>query len=78
MVVAGIALRARLIRDDTCAKSALEMARLLGMSPNSWKAIEKGSHLPSSETLLRLVDRGYDPTWILTGRGSMRLHAQDG
>ncbi|MFD2676964.1 hypothetical protein [Camelimonas lactis] len=41
--------------------------------PNAWKAIEDGRNLPSSETLLKLVDRGYDATWLLAGRGSMRL-----
>lgn len=69
----GIAMRAQLVRADMGAKSAFEMSKLLDMSPNAWKAIEKGAHLPSCETILRLVDCGYDPTWLLTGRGSMHL-----
>lgn len=70
-MVLGIARRAKLVRTDMGAKSAFAMSKLLEMSPNAWKAIENGSHLPSCETLLKLVERGYDPTWVLTGQGSM-------
>jgi len=72
-MAADIALRAKLIRTDIGMDSASAMSKLLGMSPNAWKAIEDGRNLPSSETLLKLVDRGYDATWLLAGRGSMRL-----
>ena len=35
--------------------------------------METGKGKPSADTLLRLAELGFSPTWILTGMGPMRL-----
>lgn len=49
------------------------MSLRLGLSPNAWRLMETGRGLPSADTLLRLAELGFSPTWVLTGQGPMRL-----
>lgn len=49
-----------------------KMAKEADVSLSTWQRLESGDNAPSGETLLKFVDLGLDPTWILTGRGSMR------
>lgn len=49
------------------------MSLRLGLSPNAWRLMETGGGLPSADTLLRLADLGFSPTWVLTGQGPMQL-----
>ncbi len=50
-----------------------KMAEIVGMSPRGWQQIERGDAIPSGQTLMKLAELGFDPTWILTGQGAMRL-----
>lgn len=68
----GIAERMAEIRrylDETLRS----MAARLSLGEMTWQAYEKGRYLPGSETLLRLRHEGFNPTWVLTGEGPMRL-----
>lgn len=50
-----------------------EMADRLGVGLRTWQNIERGGNVPSGETLLKIAALGYNPGWILTGQGLMRL-----
>lgn len=48
------------------------MAKEADVSLSTWQRLESGDNAPSGETLLKFVELGLDPTWILTGQGNMR------
>ncbi|MQT14420.1 helix-turn-helix domain-containing protein [Segnochrobactrum spirostomi] len=71
---------------DTIASRLLEIreksrqtqrgiSNALGIAYRTWQDIEKGKNVPSGETLLRIAQFGYSPTWVLTGQGPMELSA---
>ena len=53
--------------------SQRQMAQEMKMSLTGWQNVEYGNNLPSAETILKLTELGFSPTWILTGQGNMRL-----
>lgn len=53
--------------------SQTEMARMAGLGLRGWQKIESGNNLPSSQTLMKLAENGFNPAWILTGIGQMQL-----
>jgi len=57
--------------------SQVDMAKRVGMSTRGWQAVENGPSLPSSQTLTKLAEIDFNPTWILTGRGDMYLSKQE-
>ncbi|WP_029005722.1 helix-turn-helix domain-containing protein [Azorhizobium doebereinerae] len=61
------------IRLDIGERSATAMSKRLGIGVNAWKGYEEGQGTPSWATLEKLVALGYDPTWLMTGSGSMKL-----
>ncbi|WP_210163764.1 helix-turn-helix domain-containing protein [Azorhizobium doebereinerae] len=57
--------------------SAREMSVRLGLGPNTWRQLEDGRNLPSSETLQKLLDLGFNANWVLSGQGPIRLDGAD-
>ncbi|MGB1835814.1 XRE family transcriptional regulator [Marinobacter adhaerens] len=51
------------------AKSQGAFAEELGVHKNSLGHYERGNRVPDAETLLKLVEMGYDANWLLTGKG---------
>ncbi|MBN8916661.1 MAG: helix-turn-helix transcriptional regulator [Rhizobiales bacterium] len=51
-------------------------AKMVGVSFSTWQTIEGGKNVPSGETLLKLAAQGWNPGWILTGRGAPRLDGE--
>lgn len=49
------------------------MATKLEIAASTLKNIESGLNVPNGETLLRYAALGFNPGWILTGIGDMRL-----
>lgn len=49
------------------------MAHALGLSLRGYQNIERDEGLPGGESLLGFVRIGFNPTFILTGEGPMRL-----
>lgn len=39
------------------------------MHKNSLGHYERGNRVPDAETLLKLVEMGFDANWLLTGKG---------
>jgi len=64
--------RLRRVR-KTCDLSQRKMALAIGLSAFAWQKIENGDSIPSGQTLMKLAENGFNPTWVLTGLGSMRL-----
>lgn len=60
-----------MIRADAAMTQKMMSSRL-GLGQNSWQRLEAGLNAPSGETLLAISELGYDPTWVLTGSGTMR------
>lgn len=58
--------------------SQKSMSRKLGLSANVWGNSEANSTVPSGDTLIKIADLGFNPTWILTGQGTMRLDEAQG
>lgn len=48
------------------------MSTRLGMSENTWQSYERGLGVPKFETLEKLAELGFNPNWIVTGKGPMR------
>lgn len=71
--------RLKLIRDES-RLSQREFSRHIGIAFRTWQTIEAGRNVPSGETLLKIAALGFDPGWILTGKGFMRTgeHSQAG
>lgn len=67
-----IAARLLLVR-QTSQLSQRNFSRHSGVAFRTWQTIEAGGNVPSGETLLKLSALGWNPGWILTGRGPMRL-----
>lgn len=67
-----IAERLRTVREELGLAQKM-MSTTLGLGMSTWQRIELGENVPSGETLLKIYDLGYNPGWILTGQGSMRL-----
>jgi transcriptional regulator with XRE-family HTH domain len=70
-------LRLKQLRELAGETNQKSMSLRLGLSPNAWRLMETGGGLPSADTLLRLADLGFSPTWVLTGQGPMRLDGTD-
>lgn len=68
----GIGDRLKRIRGES-GLSQREFSSRVGISFSTWQTIENGKNVPSGETLLKIAGLGFDPGWILTGRGFMRL-----
>lgn len=51
------------------------IADQLGIALRTFQAIERGENIPTGQTLLKFADMGFNPGWILTGQGFMRLEA---
>lgn len=64
--------RLKTIRKELSLTQA-EMAQRLLLSHKGWQLLESPKASPGAQTLLKLAEFGFDPTWILTGNGSMRL-----
>ena len=71
--------RIKWLREGRGMKQA-ELARLIGIKPQSLGGIELGkSKAPSASTLLRLAAvLDANPDWIITGKGSHELSATPG
>ncbi len=52
------------------------MAPILGLSLTQLKRLEGGANVPSGETLLKYREMGFNPTWLLTGEGSILCHGE--
>lgn len=71
MAVSGhsdVAARLRMIR-DLLGETQKTMSARLDLGAVTWQRLEKGEHLPSGDTLLRIAALGFSPTWVLTGAG---------
>lgn len=49
------------------------LAVMTGIGLGTIKKIEGGNSIPSGSTLLKYAELGYNPGWILTGIGEIRL-----
>lgn len=68
----GIAARLKLVR-ESLGLSQKGLSKKLGVGAGTWQNLEAGGNVPSGETLLRIVELGFSPTWVLTGHGPPRL-----
>lgn len=66
----GIGERLVLIRGS---KSQLAFAEEMGVNKNTIGSYERGQSRPDSDFLLRLVEMGINPNWLITGRGEMLI-----
>lgn len=64
--------RLKLIRSES-RLSQRDFARHIGIAFRTWQTIENGKNVPSGETLLKIAALGFNPGWILTGKGFMRI-----
>lgn len=71
---AEIGARLLQIRNES-RLSQRDFSRHVGIAFRTWQTIEAGKNVPSGETLLKIAALGYNPGWILTGQGFMRLEA---
>jgi transcriptional regulator with XRE-family HTH domain len=69
-----LAERMKLIRDSLGMSQKMLSSRL-ELGATTWQNYERGLNYPSGETLLKLRQEGFNPTWILTGEGPMRMAA---
>lgn len=53
--------------------SQQEIADRIGLSVKGWAKNELDKAIPSGDTLLRLEAIGYNPGWILSGRGAKKM-----
>ncbi len=67
-----VAKRLLIIRNEL-RLSQREMATIVGVSHSAWQKMEAGGSVPSGQTLQKVADQGFSPTWVLTGEGGMRL-----
>lgn len=51
--------------------SQREIASFLGLSLRGWQNLIYAKSSPSSETLIKLTEKGFSSDWLLTGSGSM-------
>ena len=52
--------------------TAAQMAERVGLNDRkSWENYERGQSSPKADVLSRLTEAGIDPTWLLTGSGTM-------
>lgn len=61
------------------SKSQGAFAEELGVHKNSLGHYERGNRVPDAETLLKLVEMGFDANWLLTGKGKPKaehVHAE--
>lgn len=74
-----ISERLRLIRESRSLSQA-EWSLKADIGLATVKKLETGGNVPSGETLLKYAVLGFNPGWILTGQGPMRLeeHSQAG
>lgn len=56
---------------ETLGKSQKDFASLLGVHFRSIQQYESGEHTPGGKFLQALSRIGYDPQWVLTGKGEM-------
>ncbi len=54
-------------------KSQAAFAQELGVHKNTLGGYERGERKPDSDSLVRLMEAGYNANWILTGQGPMML-----
>lgn len=75
-MVSAIGSRLRQVREEL-SFAQKSMSSKLGLGPSTWQKIELGHNMPSGETLLRVAELGFSPSWILTGKGRMHLDDSD-
>lgn len=54
-------------------QSAADFCNALQVSTSAWYRYETGERKPDAETLVKLAEQGFNPSWILTGKGSERI-----
>lgn len=59
------------------SRSQGAFAEELGVHKNSLGHYERGNRVPDAETLLKLVEMGFDANWLLTGKGEPRGVSQE-
>ncbi|CAA0088215.1 Uncharacterised protein [Starkeya nomas] len=64
--------RLKLIR-ESLGLSQTAMSEKIGGGKGTWQNIEAGNNPPNGTTLLAIAGLGFNPGWILTGIGPMRL-----
>lgn len=64
--------RLKLIR-ESIGLSQTAMSEKIGGGKGTWQNIEAGNNPPNGTTLLAIAGLGFNPGWILTGIGPMRL-----
>ncbi|TXG98597.1 MAG: XRE family transcriptional regulator [Nevskiaceae bacterium] len=70
----ALADRMKKIRESFRCSQKMMSSRL-ELGATTWQNYERGLNYPNGETLVRLRQEGFNPTWILTGDGPMRLGA---
>lgn len=73
MTDTNIGERFALIRADMGEGTPKSMSLRIGIGENAWRLYEKGTGTPGWSTMQRLVELGYNPSWLMTGQGQMRL-----
>lgn len=68
-----IGVRLKAIRDNL-GLSQQRMADTVGLSLKGWQNIELGRNVPNGETLLKIAEQGFSPSWVLLGIAPMHTH----
>ncbi|MFT0892252.1 helix-turn-helix domain-containing protein [Pseudochelatococcus sp. G4_1912] len=68
----NVAERLRELR-ESLGLSQRQMSTVAGLSSRGWQKIESGLSIPGGQTLMKLMEYGFNPAWILTGHGLMTL-----
>jgi phage repressor protein C with HTH and peptisase S24 domain len=69
----GTSDRLREVANELFDGNLSELARQLDMKPELFSKYTSGDTVPGSRLLLKLFKLGINPTWILTGKGEMRM-----
>lgn len=67
-----VGARLKAVREEL-ALTQRDLARSLKIGPNAWQIWESGKNIPTGENLLKIAELGFNPGWILTGKGAKRL-----
>lgn len=54
-----------------------DMAKLLGVSPNTYSRLERGVRELGADKISLLVKRGWNANWLLTGEGPEKIQRQE-
>ncbi|WP_449246483.1 helix-turn-helix domain-containing protein [Desulfarculus baarsii] len=72
----GIGARLQAIRKQIGLSQA-EMDGFLGIGKRSWQRYENGINTPGGQVIVALVEQGFNANWLLSGKGSMLLNADN-